>query len=74
MSAILAIAFIIGAILVGVEFLQEGEKSINSGSGCGCIFGAIGILFGLGLLATVAGAPIGFIIIALIVIYFANNK
>ena len=74
MGTIFGILFLIGVFLLGKEAISEGLESAGDGSGCGCVFGIILILFGLGLISTGLGAPIGMIIIALIAIAMASDK
>ena len=74
MGTILGIILLMGFFLVGAECIKEGLNSIGEGSGCGCIFGVIAILFGLGFISTGLGAPIGMIIIALVIIALNSNK
>lgn len=74
MGTILGILFIVAVILGAGDFLKEGSDSINSGTGCGCIFGIILILFALGLLSMAFSAPVGMIIIALAIVFFAGKK
>ena len=74
MGTIIGILFIAGLLYVGAQTVKEGTNAMSEGSGCGCIFGVFMILFGLGLISTGLGAPIGIIIIALIVIAIATDK
>ena len=68
MGTILGIILLIGFFLVGAELIKGGLSSIGEGSGCGCIIGVFAILIGLGFISTGLGAPIGMIIIALVII------
>ena len=74
MGTILGIILLIGFFLVGADCIKEGLNSIGEGSGCGCIFGVFAILIGLGFISTGLGAPIGMIIIALIIIALRSKK
>ena len=74
MGTILGILLLICFFLAGAEFIKDGFSAIGEGSGCGCIFGVIAILIGLGFISTGLGAPIGMIIIALIIIALRSKK
>ena len=47
MGTIIGILFLVGLFVVGAAAIKSGAESANDGSGCGCIFGVLMILFGL---------------------------
>ena len=74
MGTIIGILFIAGLLYIGSQVVKEAAQMTNEGSGCGCIFGVLMILFGLGLISTGLGAPVGMVIIALFVLAMATDK
>ena len=74
MGTIFGIIFLAGVILLATQTFKEGAQNASDGSGCGCLFGIIGIVFAIALFSWAGTAPIGMIVAALVVIAIAKGE
>ena len=73
MGTIFGILFLAAVIYEGIKIISEGLSFASDGSGGGCLCAILGLVVGAGFLSLAATAPIGFIIIALIIIALAKK-
>lgn len=66
--SLLGLFFLIAILLAAKELFSEGSQAIGSGGGCGCLLGVFLILLALSFLDLAFTAPLGMLVVAIIII------